>query len=255
MSVKVSSWVWHGDETSELSGNEMILMLALADVADDSGRCRFLADDEDLSYGSLSRKARVSRSTLIRLLTKLREVGLVEQAKGVKGRPNEFRIVVPWASGFGSNLEPNAKDSVSSGANEVSSEPGFGLISDVRSSSIDVLNVGDVVQAHGFDEFWAIWPKKNSRRDAERAWDKAVKKAPSEVILAAARAYAESPYRPEKQFVPYGATWLNGERWSDPLPEPRGGAKPTPDQRFLDGMNRGARLQALVDAEQKGITA
>lgn len=33
MSVKVSSWVWHGDECAELNGNELILMLALADVA------------------------------------------------------------------------------------------------------------------------------------------------------------------------------------------------------------------------------
>jgi hypothetical protein len=39
------------------------------------------------------------------------------------------------------------------------------------------------------------------------------------VILAAAAAYAGSPHRPEREFVPYGATWLNKRRWEDPLPE------------------------------------
>lgn len=215
MSVKVSSWVWHGDETGELSGNEMILLLALADVADDNGRCRFLAEDEDLSYASLSRKARVSRSTLIRLLSRLREAGLVEQARGVKGKPNEFRIAVPWASGFGSNLKPNGSDEVSKPTDEVSSATGFGVIPDGH-SSIDVLNVVDVTVT--FDSFWAIWPKKNAKKDAAAAWAAAVKKAAPEVIVAAARAYVESPYRPALQFIPYGASWLRGERWNDPAP-------------------------------------
>lgn len=254
MSVKVSSWVWHGDETKDLAGNEMILMLALADVADDSGRCRFLAEDEDLSYGSLSVKARVSRSTLIRLLAKLRETGLIEQTRGVKGRPNEFRIAVPWVEKSGSNLEPNAGDSVSSATDEVSSETLFGLNPDVRSSPIRN-HVEDVVNAHDFESFWSAWPRKNSRKDAEKAWAKAIKKASPEVIIGAARAYASSPYRPEKQFVPYGASWLNGERWNDPLPEPAHGSVSQlgPNDRLRSGMEMGARLQAEFDQRQRSL--
>lgn len=105
-----------------------------------------------------------------------------------------------------------------------------------------------------FDDFWAVWPRKDSRRDAERAWQKAVGKASPEVIVSAARVYAESPYRPEKKFVPYGATWLNGERWTDPAPEPpeRRDVPGGPNDRLRAGLAMGARLQAQVDARGRG---
>lgn len=63
---------------------------------------------------------------------------------------------------------------------------------------------------------------------------------------------ASGPTATKRDWVAAWRNWMRkAHRWN----APRGGAKPTPDQRFLDGMNRGARLQALVDAEQKGITA
>lgn len=143
MSVKVSSWVWH-EASDEINGNELILLLALADVADDNGRCRFVGDDEGLTYPALERKARISKSTVVRLVAKLRESGLIAVVKGVKGRPNEFRVLVPWAEKSGANLTPNGDsgsgDSVSSGEDSVSSESTFGVKHNIH-SSIDVLNV------------------------------------------------------------------------------------------------------------------
>ncbi|QYF98482.1 helix-turn-helix domain-containing protein [Microbacterium sp. PAMC21962] len=107
MSVKVSSWVWHGDECATLTGNELILMLALADVAGDEGRCRYLDDESDMTYGALAKKVRVDKRTIIRLVAKLRAAGLLEQKRGQNGRPNEFTVVVPWASRrTGDNLSP-----------------------------------------------------------------------------------------------------------------------------------------------------
>lgn len=111
MSVKVSSWVWHDVATGELAGNELVLLLSLADVADDNGRCRFLADDDDLTYDGLARKVRVDRRTIERLIPKLRERGLLEQVKGAKGRPNEFVILVPWAAFSADNVSGNGSDS------------------------------------------------------------------------------------------------------------------------------------------------
>lgn len=72
----------------------------------------------------------------------------------------------------------------------------------------------------GFDQFWAAWPRKDGRKAALAAWAKAIRHAPAAVIVAAAAEYAASPWRPERQFVPHGATWLNGERWADPPPQP-----------------------------------
>ena len=70
-----------------------------------------------------------------------------------------------------------------------------------------------------FESFWSIWPKRTAKADARRAWEKAVKKESPEVIIQAATEYARSPYKPERQFIPLPATWLNGERWADDLPQ------------------------------------
>lgn len=88
-----------------------------------------------------------------------------------------------------------------------------------------------------FDDFWNIWPRKDKRKDAEAAWQKASKLAPAERIVDVAFQYANSPYRVAKQFVPYGATWLRGECWNDPLPEPpedKQQPKPSAFQRNLE---------------------
>lgn len=71
-----------------------------------------------------------------------------------------------------------------------------------------------------FGTFWAIWPKKVSKLDATKAWCRAIKKAPPMVIYDAAKAYADSPYLPPRQFIPNAASWLNGERWNDPPLQP-----------------------------------
>lgn len=229
MSVKVSSWVWHGEETAELAGNEMILLLALADVADDNGRCRFLTEDDDLSYRGLARKARVSRSTVIRIMAKFRDANLIEQVKGVKGRSNEIRIIVPWARQSGSKLEPIApdgpNDSVPSETDSVPTEQEFGSKSDEHASLIrkDVIDVARV--RPGFAEFYLIYPRKVGKEAARKAFEKAAKSTEPEVIIEGARRFAADPNLPEKQFIPHPATWLNAGRWDDePLP-PRVGAE------------------------------
>ena len=71
-----------------------------------------------------------------------------------------------------------------------------------------------------FDDFWAEWPRKESKPAAMKAWDKAIRRAPAERIVAAAHEYSQNPYRPDKQFIPHPATWLNNDRWADDLRGP-----------------------------------
>jgi hypothetical protein len=82
-----------------------------------------------------------------------------------------------------------------------------------------------------FDHFWEIWPKRVGKADARKAWAKALKKTDAQEIISAATVYAASPFRPEMQFIPMPATWLNGERWSDDAPT--GSAQVTKAQRNL----------------------
>ena len=74
-----------------------------------------------------------------------------------------------------------------------------------------------------FAQFWDVYPRREKRAYAEKAFAKAVKSAGSaEVVIDGARRYAENitARRVEKEFVAHPTSWLNAERWDDELPEP-----------------------------------
>lgn len=91
----------------------------------------------------------------------------------------------------------------------------------------------EVVVLDLFDEFWEAWPVKKSKPAARRAWDKAQRerRKPAADIIAAAIAYRDNPHRPPAQFIPHPSTWLNNDRWNDPLDGPRDDGRINPDQR------------------------
>ena len=68
-----------------------------------------------------------------------------------------------------------------------------------------------------FDDFWQLWPRREGKANAVKAWSKAVRKIAAEELIDKVRAYVANPNKPDKQFIPHAATWLNGERWNDEL--------------------------------------
>lgn len=67
----------------------------------------------------------------------------------------------------------------------------------------------------GFDEFWKAYPRKVGKGDARRAFEKAAKKVQLPVLLAALDLQKRGWDDPK--FIPFPATWLNGERWEDEI--------------------------------------
>jgi len=78
----------------------------------------------------------------------------------------------------------------------------------------------------GWDAFWAAYPRKQARRAALAAWNKA---RPSPELLT--RILADIPYRLagddqwQRGYIPHPATYLNGARWEDAL-TPKPGDRP-----------------------------
>lgn len=93
MSVRVMSWVWDHAQTT---GTDHVVLLAIADAADDDGT------DAWPTVTTLARKARVSRPTLYRSLARLQASGVlvVEHQAGGRAemradrRPNRYTIVM-----------------------------------------------------------------------------------------------------------------------------------------------------------------
>lgn len=75
-----------------------------------------------------------------------------------------------------------------------------------------------------FDHFWMTYPRREAKKDAQKAWAQMTpgqKFAAREAIGVHVR-YWNAAGR-SKQYIPLPATWLRGERWTDELemPEPQ----------------------------------
>jgi hypothetical protein len=97
----------------------------------------------------------------------------------------------------------------------------------------------------GFDQFWAIYPKKDDKPLAKRSFEKALKRANLDVIVAGAERYRDDPNR-EQLFTKNPSTWLNADAWENgPLPS-RVVRKP----RKLTNAEEGALLVERLRAEE-----
>lgn len=69
-----------------------------------------------------------------------------------------------------------------------------------------------------FDDFWSLWPRRLAKKDALKAWLR-VRPVDHQKILRAVEAakQTEQWQKDDGQFIPYPASWLNGERWDDEL--------------------------------------
>lgn len=89
MSVKATNWAWHESPT-EITGNHLLVLMALADIADDDGNCIY-GPEHLRRQPALAEKARVSRRTFQRTIADLSDrFGVLEVESS--GRANSYRL-------------------------------------------------------------------------------------------------------------------------------------------------------------------
>jgi hypothetical protein len=73
------------------------------------------------------------------------------------------------------------------------------------------------VDQSGFDQFWAAYPKKAKKADAQKAWGQVRASKLTETIMNALAGFKVSAewIREEGRYIPHPATWLRGRRWED----------------------------------------
>lgn len=73
-----------------------------------------------------------------------------------------------------------------------------------------------------FDEFWRIYPRKEGKLPASKAFRRAARATSPRFLINQIERWVElwRAAGKRKQFIPQAATWLNNERWNDEPPEP-----------------------------------
>ncbi|MFJ4284036.1 hypothetical protein ACIPY0_00155 [Paenarthrobacter nicotinovorans] len=71
-----------------------------------------------------------------------------------------------------------------------------------------------------FNAFWRVYPRKVGKEAARKAYDKALKLASPEQIMAGLETLRMQVAGKDQQFTPHASTWLAAGRWEDEPEQP-----------------------------------
>lgn len=229
MAIALMTAVWK----LEIAATEKMVMLALADWANEQAQCwpsmAQLAKKSGLTDRSL--RAIVGRLVEARLLTRVENIG-----KGV------FYTIHPGTCCPPETASPRNETSRTPEAASANTSVTI-ITSEAKASSVVRRRASRFSQAEmdrGFRAFWAAYPKRVAKDAASKAFSKAMDRIteddPLSVILAGIE--RALPGWEDAQFIPHPTTWLNQGRWEDEAPSPRTGltrnAKPDQQTARLD---------------------
>ena len=261
MGFQLTEWAYG----LQLPGTEKAVMQALAHRADDTTGVTFVGRKTLASMIGMTDRS-VSNG-----LASLEEKGLIgrtqRRRKDGYRDTDEIKIDVTWTGSQVNQLHVNEfqvnEDQVN--VMQTSCESNDDLTcTTFQASSKELVIHGHTGVIHTlFDDFWSAWPRKVKKPNALRAWEKAIKRARPEQIVAAAIAYRDNPGRPDLRYIPHPATWLNADSWNDELEDSRErSGKLTPTERaqatLQAGLNVAQRRQTfgnVTTLNPKGITA
>lgn len=223
MSVRALTWAFD----QPIFANEKVVLLSLADHANDCGECW-------PSINRLAQRARVSVRTVQRCLAELEDAKLIirETRNDLNGRStsNMYRLCMSEqvrmpaeASGGqrkeeGVNLAPCDDDAGDRG--EGVKGDGVEGVNNVTLIRTVIKNpqkeTSSISSNPEFEEFWAAYPKRpnNPRKKAMASYLKARKNVSQKQLLEAVGLYAAYMTGENPKFVAMASTWLNDERWN-----------------------------------------
>ena len=221
MSIKIMQWVW---DDGPQEATELLVLLAMADIADDEGLCW-------PSIARIARKCRMSDRNARRIIRRLEDGGwlLTREQRG-RNQTNRYTIQKPdkkigqivradkcdTENRTNATVKPDTAMSAEP-SRTVSIEPSLFMCAEEEPSSSQKKT--DTTE-EAFAAFWKIYPRKVKKPSALKAFKAALKKATAEQITASAKAYADHcrTKGTEPGFIAHASSWLNDERWNDEMP-------------------------------------
>ena len=231
MSVRAMSWAFD----QPLAPTSKIVLLSLADHADDTGRCW-------PSISRLAQRATVSKSTVIRCLAALERAGFIGAEKRTRENggltSNLYRLRFNRVA---QDVSPCVTDDQDDPASvnlilppeEVGFDTPPSVTADTPPSVTADTSNRTAIKNHqkepslsadaewevDFEEFWAAYPKRpnNPKQPARRKYFHARRylHASRETLVNAVKQYAATRIGEDPKFTAMAATWLHQRRWGD----------------------------------------
>lgn len=241
--------VWN---EAQVKGSELLLLLVLADYANDDETCW-------PSIDTLVKKSRMCKRNVQQTLRGLEDKKLISRVRDGGGRESTvYRIEL--AEFTGAYFAPVIQSApVQYRSPVIPSAPQGCTIDHLRGDpqctrsyidpSIDPPRERSIQkeskskpspQLDGFDDFWTAYPRREAKAAAQRSWEKGkCSRFLSEILLSIQhQGAAGGTLARERQFIPLPSTWLNQRRWEDEVQpatpssrfDPPGYKKPTQDE-------------------------
>ena len=195
-----------------------LLMLALADRANDAGVCWPGVTDLRKRTG-LSKSAVWEATVRAVTLGELR----VEPHAG-RNRTHRYTVLIlDRSESEPSEIRTNTVQNPNPNGPESEPKPSLTLNNpqslDRGAKGTEAKRKAKAEPDEDFTAFWASYPRKAAKPAALRAWGKTAKDRPPLADILAAIA-AHSRQWADPQFIPHPATWLNAHRWADQVETP-----------------------------------
>jgi hypothetical protein len=203
VSIAIQSAVW---QHSKFKGTALLLLLAIADFADDDGQAY-------PSVATLARKIRSKPRNTQKILRQLQDSGELEIELGCGPHgTNLYRV----HSSTGVNHRTGVYSSTRGGALEgrlplSCRTPKPSMNHQEPSCAFAVLQISR------FPDFWKTYPKKRNKGDAEKSWKKQKLDSKADEIIRAVQIQKTWPdwLQDNGKFIPHPATWLNAKGWDN----------------------------------------
>lgn len=205
---------------SQATGTDKLVLLGIANHYGDNGAWPSIA--------TLARYANVDPRNVSRSISKLIDLGeLVSNQNGAPtahyNKPNHYEILVSCPENcdrsFNHRIDRGDTSIITRGDTSIR-----GVVIPVSSEPLSNRNLEPDISPNKFEEdfetFWNLYPRKVEKVDAKKAFKQALANAAVNEITDGAKRLALDPNKPEKQFIPYPATWLRAGGWTnEPYPE------------------------------------
>lgn len=197
MSFEAAAWAI---KQTPASAREKLILIVLADCHNDNtGQC-----DPSLQY--LMKHALCARSTLVEALDNLEREGFLKRKRGDHKTRTQYKL----------NLVrlPNQSDNRTSTATELR----VVRLPDQPSTATvpKPVNNQEETSTGSFSDFWTLYPKRQAKVKAEKAWAK-LKPADRQALLDHLPIRMNHKSWQDPQFIPLPATFINQRRWEDEL--------------------------------------